>query len=644
MMRFAIHADLYDYAAENRLDQLKFLLPKIGDRWAWNDSFGYTALHHAVNRGAKDTATFLIDLYLTKYHIMAIDSLMSASLTDKEGNTALHAACMANNLDIVKLFTRDSRTAQFFGITQANKKGDTPLHVAVRHGHVSVVRELIGSGTDFDFSLRNKAGKRALDLANLGSTPAYLELSDMLSKLTAQYESRVDQKARGDLIRIAELEKLDSVESPVEAVEALLEYCISDKAADEAKRAAEAALCAIGEKTKPNPLHPLFIKHSSASFVWEEKMKVLCNVFIKLKDREATKLIAEAMKQPYLGSKEDIYIEAIGKIGGDFAVDYLLEQFDSSRVEWFRRGLYIEALKAVNDKKVIPPLLEYVQKNQHLYRKGVPEVIDLLVFYGLDKTELKLPYLYAQLDRDRDRDSGESHDDRQLSVMNTAKELMGLGSRDSIDYIIRIAINTFGINRQDMQDVQKDALLLLEKFGDKKAIEPLKEYFEKYSSNKLREIIADVLASLGMSRKAIEELEALTGMREKLTGIWSYREEGIESVKKLKTDNPGLFEKIKQDEALRQYLVQQLGGNSRYNSHEQLDAIKLLVVFGDERDIPLLRRVVSISSTRWCMLFSCCGGTAENKEVRKAAKAAIKEIQANSTLAEQPVALKEAKL
>lgn len=90
---------------------------------------------------------------------------VDAASKDKKGNTLLHSAASGDrdNAHIVDLLlTKFNSPAGY--INQINEKGESPLHVAVRHASLGSVRALIKAGANIH--LKNQDGKTPLDIVN----------------------------------------------------------------------------------------------------------------------------------------------------------------------------------------------------------------------------------------------------------------------------------------------------------------------------------------------------------------------------------------------------------------------------------------------------------------------------------------------
>ena len=153
---------LHLVAGKGHLETLKYLvLEKMCDPSA-TDMFGNTLLHYAVREsGDCDLITFLIEdlncdpnmcndfnksplhyavegkkLELVKHFLTFRDIQL---LPDNNGDTPVHYACQAGNLDIIILF----KSRLFLDTEQRNNNQQAFLHLASLHGHLETVRYLI---------------------------------------------------------------------------------------------------------------------------------------------------------------------------------------------------------------------------------------------------------------------------------------------------------------------------------------------------------------------------------------------------------------------------------------------------------------------------------------------------------------------
>ena len=107
-----------------------------------------TPLHAAVDRGDREAVAVLLA------------AGADTKLGDAEGRTAVHAACQHGNPEIGKiLFQRVSLEV----LRSPDRRGDEPLHVAARAGHVAMVQALQAAGVPLSATGEN--GNTALHCA-----------------------------------------------------------------------------------------------------------------------------------------------------------------------------------------------------------------------------------------------------------------------------------------------------------------------------------------------------------------------------------------------------------------------------------------------------------------------------------------------
>ena len=78
------------------------------------------------------------------------------------GNTALHMACISNNVPVMKLLCQDNKCSPGV-VNKKNSEGYTTLMLAVECGHIDIVKELDIEGTDF--SIRYSDGSTLMEVA-----------------------------------------------------------------------------------------------------------------------------------------------------------------------------------------------------------------------------------------------------------------------------------------------------------------------------------------------------------------------------------------------------------------------------------------------------------------------------------------------
>ena len=71
-------------------------------------------------------------------------------MTDTNGNTPLHIACVGGNITVVKLLVDHGAS-----ITARNSRGETPVHTAAKHKSVEIIKLLL-----------KKEGSRAFEVTD----------------------------------------------------------------------------------------------------------------------------------------------------------------------------------------------------------------------------------------------------------------------------------------------------------------------------------------------------------------------------------------------------------------------------------------------------------------------------------------------
>ena len=124
---------------------------------------GYTALHHACNRGHAAVVSELLRAHPSLIH-----------LSTNAGDSPLHLSVYSGNLLLVEqLLDRGAR------INVANNEGETPLFYAARKGMPALVRLLLQRGADA--SLRDRFGDQAPDHAEDARTRSAFESTSALA-------------------------------------------------------------------------------------------------------------------------------------------------------------------------------------------------------------------------------------------------------------------------------------------------------------------------------------------------------------------------------------------------------------------------------------------------------------------------------
>ena len=192
------------------------IIPKNGSFEIRVGPNGLTPLHYACMHGRADIATRLIDEYnckidtksqcghsftpmhfAAKYgHVDIIELLFSkcqmekpsaADITvppsslDHDGNTPLHTAAIHGQLTAVKCLTNK------YSINDPNNSGHIPLYLAVKYGHLNVVKYLVASGSEVPPRASDVHSKTTLHLAT-GSD----QVSDESPPHTANQESHIN--------------------------------------------------------------------------------------------------------------------------------------------------------------------------------------------------------------------------------------------------------------------------------------------------------------------------------------------------------------------------------------------------------------------------------------------------------------------
>lgn len=75
---------------------------------------------------------------------------------DDKRETALHLICQSENSTLMRLITLELKSVNF---KCANCYGDTPLHIAIRLGNLSIARMIVTAGGMELLKLKNKAEK-----------------------------------------------------------------------------------------------------------------------------------------------------------------------------------------------------------------------------------------------------------------------------------------------------------------------------------------------------------------------------------------------------------------------------------------------------------------------------------------------------
>ena len=149
---------LHCVASEGLLDVLKCMVMNINGHIMdeqYRDTIGRTVLHRAVE------------------HIDVIEYLINQCncdimVTDKNGNTILHAAAREGSLDVMKYLIN----THHYNLMTTNNNGQTVLHLAVEH--IDVIKYLINQ-CNCDIMVTDKNGYTPLHYAAWWGTPEVVE-------------------------------------------------------------------------------------------------------------------------------------------------------------------------------------------------------------------------------------------------------------------------------------------------------------------------------------------------------------------------------------------------------------------------------------------------------------------------------------
>ncbi|KAK2377369.1 ankyrin repeat family protein [Trifolium repens] len=145
------------YAASiGYLEGVKLLLKKCKCCTIQRDKYGYFPIHLASYGGHH-----LVVKKLLKY---CPDS--TEMLDDSYGQNILHIASNYGKYDVVRYILKSKNREHHKMINQQDKNGDTPLHLAARSCHPTVVYYLVNHISVNDLDLVNKNNKTALDIVS----------------------------------------------------------------------------------------------------------------------------------------------------------------------------------------------------------------------------------------------------------------------------------------------------------------------------------------------------------------------------------------------------------------------------------------------------------------------------------------------
>ncbi|XP_065840903.1 histone-lysine N-methyltransferase EHMT2-like [Oscarella lobularis] len=155
---------LHCAAGSADVSMIDFLVKNCSKLIDKKDRDGWTALAWATDR-EKDT-TEAVDLLLSNG--------ADATIKDFQGNTSLHWAVSACEMDAVKLLLKRCN------VNGQNKKGETALHIAAQLGHGPLVRHLLSFNADC--TIANNAKETPVEIAKaMRRTHAVKEMADYVN-------------------------------------------------------------------------------------------------------------------------------------------------------------------------------------------------------------------------------------------------------------------------------------------------------------------------------------------------------------------------------------------------------------------------------------------------------------------------------
>ena len=126
-------------------------------------SRGRTALHAASQHGQAKIVNILIQSLQTQVETSDANIL---EVTDKNGNTPLHLACVGESKAVVQLLVDHGAS-----IIAVNSKGETPLHTAAQHKSVEIIELLLDKGDHTVIELKDHRGCTPLHHAAENNLP-----------------------------------------------------------------------------------------------------------------------------------------------------------------------------------------------------------------------------------------------------------------------------------------------------------------------------------------------------------------------------------------------------------------------------------------------------------------------------------------
>jgi predicted acylesterase/phospholipase RssA len=171
---------LYDAVQKNNIVEVTCFLEK-GVMPDYQDNYGQTALHIAVERHQRDIVALMLNQIPPHYYI---------DRPDHKGETPLHRL-MANDDDPKKLEILNLLLQKGARLEACNKFGSTPLHRAAFWGRLDTVKVLVKAGANRDAV--DKEGLTALKIAEQSKRGKYQEIIAYLEK-EAEQEKAITQQ------------------------------------------------------------------------------------------------------------------------------------------------------------------------------------------------------------------------------------------------------------------------------------------------------------------------------------------------------------------------------------------------------------------------------------------------------------------
>lgn len=157
------HGPLYFAADYDLVGVVRMLIERNADVNKTTKGSHWTALHYAARRGSVAIARMLIDgganidlknsMGITPFYMAAycgnsdVSKLLVSEkadpyVIDKGGDNIMHAAAHGGDTDLIYMLAKNSK----ININLKNKKGETPLALAVERSHVKAVDALLENG------------------------------------------------------------------------------------------------------------------------------------------------------------------------------------------------------------------------------------------------------------------------------------------------------------------------------------------------------------------------------------------------------------------------------------------------------------------------------------------------------------------